>query len=56
MEELIVSGYCRCQDGSRMVTAELDGGKWYIDCSFGNCPYESVCEIAKQLSRLNSCT
>lgn len=52
MDEKILTGYCRCIDGHRMVTSELDGGRWYADCSFGNCPYESVCEIAKQLQQL----
>lgn len=52
MDEKILSGYCRCQDGSRMVTAELEDGSWYIDCSYGNCPYQGSCDIAKALSQL----
>ncbi len=48
MDELILTGYCRCADGSRMVTAELDD-KWYVDCSYGSCPYESSCGIAARL-------
>lgn len=49
-EELILSGYCRSIDGHRMVTAEVDGGKWYADCNYGNCPYEANCEIAKRIA------
>ena len=49
MDELIITGYCRCQDQSRIVTAELDDGKWYVDCNYGNCPHEANCEIAKRL-------
>lgn len=48
-EELILTGYCRSIDGHRMVTAELENGQWYADCSYGSCPYEANCEIAKAL-------
>lgn len=53
MDELILSGYCRCADGSRMVTAEKDGNTWYVDCNYGNCPYEGSCDIAKRLKEQN---
>ena len=49
MEEKILSGYCRCLDSSRIVTLEADGGKWYADCSYGNCPYEGSCDIAQRI-------
>ena len=49
MDELITSGYCRCIDGSRMVTAEKDGGKWFVDCNYGNCPYETNCALAQKI-------
>jgi hypothetical protein len=49
MDEKIVSGYCRCLDAHRMVTAELEGDKWVVDCSYGNCPYEQNCPIAAVL-------
>ena len=52
MDEQIITGYCRCLDQSRIVTVELDGGKWYADCSYGNCPYEASCEIAKRIREL----
>lgn len=47
--ESYFTGYCRCLDGSRMVTAEYFDGKWEIDCSYGSCPYEPVCPIAGDL-------
>lgn len=53
MDEWIVSGYCRCIDGSRMVTAELESGKWCVDCNYGNCPYEGSCDIARSLQEKN---
>ncbi len=48
-DEKILSGYCRCIDGHRMVTAELEDGHWCADCLFGTCPHEAVCEIAREL-------
>ena len=50
--ESYFTGYCRCFDSSRMVTAEFYDGKWEVDCSFGNCPYETVCQIAESLRDL----
>ena len=47
--EWILTGYCRSIDSHRMVTAERDNGQWYADCSYGSCPYEANCEIAKAL-------
>ncbi len=52
MDEVMISGYCRAMDQSRMVTAELDGGQWYVDCGFGQCPYESSCTIAARIREL----
>ena len=48
-DERILTGYCRCIDQSRIVTVELEGCKWYADCSYGNCPYEASCGIARQI-------
>ena len=53
MDELILSGYCRCIDASRMVTAEKEGSIWYVDCNYGSCPYEGSCDIAKRLKEQN---
>ncbi len=48
-QEAFLSGYCRMQDQSRMVAAELENGVLTADCSFGNCPYEDRCTVAAQL-------
>ncbi len=52
MEERIFSGYCRTLDQSRMVTAEQEGGKWFVDCSFDSCPFADSCTIAQALKEL----
>lgn len=49
MDEKIISGYCRCLDAHRMVTAEEEDGAWVVDCGYGNCPYEQNCPIAAAL-------
>ena len=54
MDEKIITGYCRCLDQSRMVTAERDGSEWDIDCDFGCCPHEPNCAIAQQLRELTT--
>lgn len=48
-DELILTGYCRSIDGHRMVTAEMEDGTWCADCSYGSCPYEANCDIAKRI-------
>ena len=52
MDEEFISGYCRVQDGSRTVTAEKEGEKWFADCNYGACPYEGNCQIAQRLRQL----
>lgn len=52
MEETVLSGYCRAQDQSRMVIVEEEGGKLYADCSYGSCPYEESCTIARAIREL----
>ncbi len=51
-DEQILTGYCRCIDRSRIVTAEREADGWHADCSFGNCPYEASCDIAARLREL----
>ena len=51
-DEIIISGYCRCLDQNRIVTAEREDGKWYFDCSFGNCPHEASCQVAQKLREI----
>lgn len=56
MEEKIFSGYCRCLDQNRMVTVEQDPGeKPCVDCSYGNCAFQSNCQVAQAITEyLNS--
>lgn len=53
MEERMISGYCRELDQNRIVTAELENGRWYWDCNFGNCPHSGNCTVAKALAEFN---
>lgn len=49
-KEVFFTGYCRCLDQSRMVAAvSEDGELTEVDCSYGNCPYESGCPIALKI-------
>ncbi len=54
MEEAFFSGYCRCIDQSRLVTAELYQGTWQADCSYPDCPYATSCQIAQKLQALTT--
>ncbi len=51
-DEIILSGYCRCLDDSRMVILEQDGRDWTADCQFGSCPYEGACNIAEEIQKI----
>ena len=53
--ERILTGCGRSIDGHRMFTAESDAGQWYADCSYGNCPHEANCEIAKRIRETKKC-
>lgn len=50
--EEFISGYCRALDGSRTVLLEGSDGDYSADCSYGNCPYEASCQIAKRIREL----
>lgn len=43
--EMILSGYCKCMDGSRTVIVE-DGE---ADCFYPDCPHAPDCPIAKSI-------
>ena len=45
------SGYCRVQDGPRLVFLEEDGGAWEADCNYGSCAYESECPIGREITQ-----
>ena len=52
--EEFISGYCRCLDQARTVTAETEDGVFSADCSFGACPHEGSCTIAEKLTQLRA--
>lgn len=45
-DELVLTGYCRAIDRSRMVVAEVENGCVYADCDYPGCAHASVCPIA----------
>jgi len=47
--EWIFTGYCRCLDSSRMVTLEMEEGECFVDCQYGSCPHEGICDIARSI-------
>ncbi len=49
MDELILTGYCRCTDGSRAVLVEIEDGKAYPDCAYETCPHRQSCPIAEKI-------
>ncbi len=48
-KEVFCSGYCRAQDASRMVCAEISGGSIDADCAYPDCPHAMQCDIAQKL-------
>ena len=52
--EEFISGYCRCLDQARTVTAETEDGHFTADCGFGTCPHEGSCTIAQTLTQLRT--
>lgn len=52
-DEKFLSGYCRALDQTRMVTVEITDDDVVPDCSFGSCPYEGSCQIAKSIRELS---
>ena len=52
-EEHFISGYCRMQDASRMVTLVTENGKLEeVDCSYESCPYTPNCTVAARIREL----
>ena len=52
-QETFLSGYCRMQDQSRMVTVVTqDGVLLEADCSYDGCPYAPGCPIAEKIREL----
>ena len=54
--EEFLTGYCRCLDQARTVTAEIEDGVFSAACSFGTCPHEASCTIAQRLRELEALT
>lgn len=53
MSEHFCSGYCRQLDSARMVELVIESGRIdEIDCSYGDCPFQSVCQIAQSIEEL----
>ena len=49
-QETFLSGYCRLQDQSRMVTVVTqDGCLLETDCSYAVCPYSPNCPVADKI-------
>ena len=48
MDEIILSGYCRCLDASRTVMVE----EGEPDCQYENCPHTGSCDIAKRIDEV----
>lgn len=52
-KETFLSGYCRCVDGSRMVTVVTENQTLTeTDCNFPDCPYTGECTIASGIRDL----
>lgn len=50
--EAFFSGYCRTLDGSRVVTAVIDGGKLTeVDCDYKTCLYAAHCQIGRAITQ-----
>ena len=54
-DETFFTGYCRCQDRSRMVAVVTqDGRPTEVDCSYGGCVYEQDCPIAARIREMEA--
>ena len=52
-QEHFISGYCRCQDQSRMVELVTEEKKLVeVDCSFESCPYAGNCTVAQRIREI----
>lgn len=49
-QEIFATGYCRMLDGSRTVEILItDGELTEVDCCYGSCIHESVCQIGQKI-------
>ena len=47
-DEVILSGYCRCIDGSRTVMVE----EGEPDCQYEVCPHKTDCQIGQSIKKI----
>lgn len=53
MSEHFCSGYCRQLDSARMVELVIEGNEVAeVDCCYGDCPFQSSCQIAQSIDEL----
>lgn len=52
--EKSVSGYCRVQDGARIVLVELEQGSLEADCEYEGCAYRAECPIGRQITAMGN--
>ncbi|MBR6952124.1 MAG: hypothetical protein IKH56_10435 [Oscillospiraceae bacterium] len=50
-DELIVTGYCRKLDGSRVLCCEWESGGWSTDCLYPACEFASVCSLIEKVKK-----
>lgn len=45
MDEVMLSGYCRALDGSRVLCCERENGGWQTDCLYPGCLFAAECRL-----------
>lgn len=45
MDEIVVTGYCRTMDGSRVLCCERENGVWQADCLYPDCLFAGECRL-----------
>jgi len=50
--EWYISGFCRQQNGTRVVMVEEDEGDWDIGCDFIRCAHCESCKIALDIKNI----
>ena len=49
MDEIIITGYCRKIDSSRILCCEPEDGKFSTDCLYPDCEYAQTCKLIKSV-------
>ena len=50
-DELIVTGYCRKLDSSRVLCCEQEDGEWTTDCLYPDCEFGSACNLIEKVKK-----